>query len=71
MSEETDHESAIQLLHHTLYTPEELSRLLGMSLQQIRHAARAHELQATIVDHHVICIRRDDVVEWLRRTETQ
>jgi len=55
-----------QLLQHALYTPEELARLLQMSLYRIRHAAREGELAATIVDHHVMCIRREDVLIWLQ-----
>ncbi|HEY7031433.1 MAG TPA: helix-turn-helix domain-containing protein [Thermomicrobiales bacterium] len=66
MDSTIDHETAEELLRHDIYTPEELARLLDMSLYRIRHAAREGDLHATIVDHHVLCIRREDVLAWLR-----
>ena len=60
-----DAETLAELLRHDTYTPEELARLLGTSLYVIRHAAREGQLRAAIVDHHVLCIRREDVVAWL------
>jgi excisionase family DNA binding protein len=66
MHANSDTASVADLLRHEHYTPEELARLLDMSLYRIRHAAREGELPATIVDHHVLCIRREDVLAWLR-----
>lgn len=63
-----DYYTAEELLRHEIYTPEELARLLQMSLYRIRHAAREGDLHATIVDHHTICMRRDDVLIWLRQS---
>jgi aryl carrier-like protein len=54
-----------ELLHHERYTPEELSRLLGIGLDAIRHAAFAGELQAEIIEHDILHIRRADVLAWL------
>lgn len=70
MNAEIDREKVEDLLKHDLYTPEELARLLDMSLYRIRHAAREGDLRATIVDHRVLCIRREDVLDWLRSDPT-
>jgi hypothetical protein len=59
-----DRETVEELLRHDTYTPEELARLLDMSLYRIRHAAREGQLRAAIVDHHVLCIRREDALAW-------
>jgi excisionase family DNA binding protein len=69
MDLETDQETVEELLRHAVYTPEELARLLEMSVYRIRHAAREGELRATIVDHHVLSIRREDVLDWLARSD--
>jgi len=69
METRIDPDSLADLLCHDTYTPEELALLLGMSLYRIRHAAREGDLRAAIVDHHVLCIRREDVVEWLTARE--
>jgi hypothetical protein len=62
----THHESFDDLLHRDHYTPVQLAALLGMSPQLIRQEVRAHRLPAYTVDHHVIDIRREDIVHWLR-----
>ena len=54
-----------ELLHHEHYTPEELSRLLGVGLDVIRHAAFTGELHAQIVEHDIVSVRREDVLAWL------
>ena len=58
-------ESPEVLLHQDHYTAEELAHLLDMPVHQVRHAAFAGDLRATIVDHHVICVRREDALAWL------
>ena len=63
----TSQESVDDLLRHVHYTPEDLAELLGTSPYQIRHAVRTGELPAITVDHHVLSIRREDVVRWLAR----
>jgi hypothetical protein len=47
-------------------TPEELSTLIDMPLDVIRMAAHSGELKAKIVNHDIVCITRDDALEWLR-----
>jgi hypothetical protein len=54
-----------ELLHHEYYTPEEVSRLLGIGLDVIRHAAFTGALHAQIVEHDIINLQRDDVLTWL------
>jgi excisionase family DNA binding protein len=54
-----------ELLRHDHYTPEELAILLGMDRHTIEQAAHRGELHATIFDHHILSIRREDVVRWL------
>ena len=61
----TGRESIDELLRHDHYTPEELAELLGMDVWNVRRAARSGELPAFIVDHHVLCIRREDAIRWL------
>jgi hypothetical protein len=63
----TDRESIAELLEHDHYTPEDLAELLDMDAWAVRRAARSGELPAFIVDHHVLCIRREDAVQWLAR----
>jgi excisionase family DNA binding protein len=52
-------------LQHDHYTPDELSDLLGINKHTIEQAAHSGELRATLLDHHIINIRREDVVRWL------
>ncbi|MGH2560989.1 MAG: DNA-binding protein [Thermomicrobiales bacterium] len=59
-------ESMDELLRHDHYDPEELARLLDMPIYTIRHAAFVGELKAYIVGHHIISLRREDIVRWLR-----
>lgn len=54
-----------ELLHHEQYTPEELSRLLEIGLNVIRHAVFTGELLAQTADHDIISLQRQDVLTWL------
>ena len=56
--------SIFELLHHERYRAEEVARLLGIGLDVVRHAVFSGELRAEVIEHHVICIRREDVVAW-------
>ena len=49
------------------YTPEEVARLLGTSKEVVMHAIWSGELKADRKGHDVICIKHEDVVDWLRR----
>ncbi len=56
----------LELLHRDHYSPEELAQVLGMDVHVILHEAQRGELKAYIVDHHVLDIRREDVLRWLQ-----
>lgn len=58
-----------ELLHQDHYTPEELAILLDMDVNAIRAAVFNHRLRAFVVDHHIMCIRRDDALRWLAGQE--
>lgn len=64
MEERRRDESIYELLQHDHYTPQELALLLGIGLHIIQHAAFAGELRAQIVGHHILAIRREDVIAW-------
>lgn len=65
------YESPFELLHHERYTADELARLLCTSVHTIRHAAFSGELRAQILEHHILSVRREDVVAWyMSREET-
>lgn len=56
--------SVFELLHHERYRAEEVARLLGIGLDVVRHAVYSGELRAETIEHHIICLRREDVVAW-------
>jgi excisionase family DNA binding protein len=62
--ERRTHASVYELLQHERYTPEEVSELLGIGLDVVRHAAFTGELRAQIVGHDIISLSRDDVLAW-------
>jgi excisionase family DNA binding protein len=53
------------ILRKDHYTPEELAVLLGINKHAIEAAAHSGELRATLLEHHIISIRREDVVRWI------
>ena len=65
MERRTQH-SMHELLQQDRYTPEEVSALLGIGLDVIRHAAFAGTLLAKIEGHDIISLERDDVLAWLQ-----
>ena len=64
--ERRDHHSIHELLQQDRYTPEEVSELLGIGLDVIRHAAFAGTLRAHIEGHDIISLQRDDVLAWFQ-----
>lgn len=52
-------------VRHEVCTVEEVGGLLGISVEVIRHAIVAGELQALHAGHQVVGIRRAEVVRWL------
>ena len=65
MERRTNH-STYELLQQDRYTPEEVSELLGIGLDVIRHAAFSGTLPAEIEGHDIISLQRDDVLTWLQ-----
>jgi hypothetical protein len=64
--ERRTHRSISELLQQDRYTPEEVSELLGIGLDVIRHAAFAGTLRADIEGHDIISLQRADVLAWLQ-----
>jgi excisionase family DNA binding protein len=58
-----------ELLQQDQYRADEVATLLGIGLAIVRHAAFTGELRAEIVGHHILRLRRDDVVAWLGMCE--
>jgi excisionase family DNA binding protein len=53
------------------YTPEEVARLIGTSLEVVMHAIWGRDLKAERKGNKVICIKHEDVTDWLRRRLAQ
>lgn len=49
------------------YTPDQVARLLGTSLEVVMQAIWHGELKAERKGRQVVCISHSDVVDWLRR----
>ena len=64
--EHRTHQSIYELLQQDRYTPEEVSELLGIGVDVIRHAAFAGTLLADIEGHDIISLQRDDVLAWFQ-----
>ena len=60
-----------ELLRHEDYTPEELSRLLGIGLDVISHDAFTRDLAAQMAVHVIISLRRRDVLAWLEERDSR
>ncbi|MGD9713318.1 MAG: DNA-binding protein [Thermomicrobiales bacterium] len=56
-----------ELFESESLTPEELATLLEIPLHVIRSAAYAGDLTATIVNHDIISIKRDDALAWIAK----
>ena len=53
------------------YTPEEVARLIGTSLEVVMHAIWQGDLKAERKGNRVICIKHEDATDWLRRRLAQ
>jgi excisionase family DNA binding protein len=58
-----------ELLQQDQYRADEVAKLLGIGVHIIQHAAFTRELRAEIVGHHILRLRRDDLLEWLGTRE--
>lgn len=63
--------SADRLLRHDLYHPEDLADLLDMDVELLRRAVFTGDLRAIVIDHRIISIRREDILDWLARHDEQ
>jgi hypothetical protein len=61
------HDPAHVDLRQEEYSPEEVARLMGTSLEVVMHAIWGGDLKAQRQGHNVICIQHADLVDWLRR----
>lgn len=59
-------EPPAELMLREHFTVDELAQLLELSPYVIREAVRNGQLQAFVVDHHIVDIRREDALAWLR-----
>ena len=59
-------ESLWDLIRHDHYTPKQLARLVGIEPTLICEAVFHGQLKATVVNHHVVSIARQDAIDWLR-----
>lgn len=59
------HPSHTDLFRQDHYTVTEFAALVDIQPHVIEHAAFAGDLQAVIVDHHVISISRESAIAWL------
>jgi hypothetical protein len=58
-----------RLLEKEHYRTDDLADLLEVNVNLIRQAVFLGELPALVLDHHIVDIRKDDVVHWLADTE--
>lgn len=63
-------ESMDQLLTKDVFTPEELSDLMGIGVETIETAVFGGRLPATVVNHQILGINRSDALQWLRERDS-
>ena len=56
-----------ELSHQNEYRAPELAAQFGMPLSTIEHEALTGRLKSFTVEHHVVCIRRENAIAWLAR----
>ncbi|HMA33111.1 MAG TPA: hypothetical protein VKY74_01425 [Chloroflexia bacterium] len=54
-------------IHEDSYCVDDLSHLLGIPREVIFHEIAAGALKAQRVQHHTICVQRQEVLAWLDR----
>lgn len=55
------------LMHQDCFTVEQLARVAMLAPSQIEREVFEGHLRASIIDHHIVHIDRDDAIDWLRR----
>ena len=64
---ERSHDRSHVNLEQEEYTPEEVARLIGTSLEVVMHAIWSGDLSADRKGKDVVCIKHESVTDWLRR----
>ena len=59
------HKAFEGLEHKETFTVQETANLLLMSTIAVRQAVRRGDLKGTIINHRVICISRQALIDWL------
>ncbi len=54
-------------IHQEEFSPDGLAHLIGIPREIILHAVVTGELKAERLGHHTVCLRREDVLDWLQR----
>lgn len=62
-------ESIDQMLTQDVFTPEELSDLMGIGVETIETAVFGGQLRATVINHQILGIERSDALQWLRERD--
>lgn len=62
-------ESIAELLVKDHYKPEEVSELLEIDSYVVRRACWEGALKARIIEHHIIDIKRADLLRWINEWE--
>src|SRR5438067_9608198 len=47
------------------YTPDEVARIIGTTREVVLHAVWGGDLKAERAGHDVVCIKHEDVTDWL------
>jgi excisionase family DNA binding protein len=68
MERRTPH-TMYELLQQDQYRADEVAKLLEIGIDIVRHAAFTGELRAEIVGHHILRLRRNDVLAWVEMRE--
>ena len=66
-NERRDHIDPEIDLHKDHYTPDELAAILNINGDHLREIVHNGDLKAFMIDHRIISIRREDVLDWLHR----
>ena len=59
-------ETVWDVMQHDTFTPKELARLVGTEPTLVCEEVFHGRLKATVVNHHVVSIKREDAIAWLR-----
>ena len=61
-----EHIAVLESLNREHFSPEELADLLGVGVEVIRKAVRHGDLNAFVVEHRIVDIKRSEAITWLQ-----